>query len=405
MDATFSKWAIVRLEEACSLITDGTHQTPTYIDDGVAFLSAKNVTSGVIDWENIKRIPFSLHEELHKRVRPQRGDVLLAKNGTTGVAALVDRNCVFDIYVSLALLRPKAEVLPEYLCRVVNSPITKRQFDDGLKGIGVPNLHLKEIPAAKVPLPPLPEQRRIAAILDKAEELRAKRRAALGQLNTLTQAIFLELFGDPMINPQGWKTRTLGDLATKITDGTHKTPIYKQSGVEFLSAKDLKEGGIQWGSGKFISEEEHQELIRRCNPELGDILLAKSGSLGHVAIIDRSHQFSLFESLCLIKHDRELIDGQFLVGMLRSPSMLAHLLEKNKGVAIKHLHLVDVRNLRIPLPPIESQRNFAQRVGKVEKLKTAHRASLAELDRRKLAQHSSPPSPRYASSTRCRSIR
>lgn len=84
----------IKLDDLCEIITDGTHQTPTYADKGVIFLSAKNVTSEVIDWENIKYIPDSLHNELKKRVSPQKGDILLAKNGTTGVAAIVDRDCV-----------------------------------------------------------------------------------------------------------------------------------------------------------------------------------------------------------------------------------------------------------------------------------------------------------------------
>lgn len=141
------------LDELCELITDGTHQTPTYADSGVTFLSAKNVTSGKIDWSNVKYIPEWLHMELHRRLAPQMDDILLAKNGTTGVAAIVDRDCVFDIYVSLALLRPKNGVLPTYLHAAINSPYCKRKLSSSLKGIGVPNLHLKEIRATKVPFP------------------------------------------------------------------------------------------------------------------------------------------------------------------------------------------------------------------------------------------------------------
>ena len=269
-----------------------------------------------------------------------------------------------------------------YLRQVLVGDPFHAEFMNTVAGVGGSLVRARpsHVAKIKIPLPPLAEQRRIAEVLDRAEALRAKRRAALAQLDALTQSLFLDLFGDPMTNPKGWKTCLLEEVAKKITDGTHKTPAYKDSGIEFLSAKDLKEGGIAWGTEKFISEGEHRELVRRCNPELGDILLAKSGSLGNVAIIDRSHEFSLFESLCLIKHDRERIEGQFLTGLLRAPSMLAHLLGKNKGVAIKHLHLVDVRNLSIPQPPLALQREFTRRVTAVESLKTAQRAALAELD-------------------------
>ncbi len=138
-------WITSSLKDVCEKITDGTHQTPTYFDDGVIFLSSKNVTSGKIDWDKVKYIDNKQHIEMSKRVSPKVGDVLLAKNGTTGVAAIVDRDVVFDIYVSLALLRAKEQILPKFLLYFVNSPVAKNQFNSRLKGIGVPNLHLQEI--------------------------------------------------------------------------------------------------------------------------------------------------------------------------------------------------------------------------------------------------------------------
>ena len=138
-------WVEKRLQDVCEKITDGTHQTPTYFDDGVIFLSSRNVTSGRIDWDNIRYIDTKQHLEMHRRVAPRGDDILLAKNGTTGVAAIVDRDVVFDIYVSLALLRSCGEVRPRFLLYFINSPVAKHQFNKRLKGVGVPNLHLQEI--------------------------------------------------------------------------------------------------------------------------------------------------------------------------------------------------------------------------------------------------------------------
>ena len=138
-------WVTSTLKDECFKITDGTHQTPKYFQSGYIFLSSKNVTSRKIDWDDVKFIDENQHLLMHKRVAPQVGDILLAKNGTTGVAAMVDRDVIFDIYVSLALLRSKGNVTPEYLLTYVNSPIAKEQFDKRLIGMGVPNLHLGEI--------------------------------------------------------------------------------------------------------------------------------------------------------------------------------------------------------------------------------------------------------------------
>jgi type I restriction enzyme S subunit len=146
-------------------ITDGTHHKPVYTSSGYKFLSAKNVTKKIIDWTAIKYVDEKQHKELSKRVKPQRNDILLAKNGTTGVAAINDTDEEFDIYVSLALLRPSKLIDPYYLLYVINSELVKSQFNDRLKGVGVPNLHLKEIKEVTIPLPDMKTQKSIVSIM------------------------------------------------------------------------------------------------------------------------------------------------------------------------------------------------------------------------------------------------
>ena len=188
---------IKTLQEVCEQIKDGTHQTPEYTEDkekGFKFLSSKDVTSGKIDWSNIKYVPESLHNELYARIAPKRGDVLLAKNGTTGVAALVDCDEVFDIYVSLALLRP-ISVDSIYLWAAVNSVETKHQFDESLKGIGVPNLHLGEIKKAKILVPPFEKQREFGAFIQQVDKSKVAVQKALDETQLLFDSLMQEYFG------------------------------------------------------------------------------------------------------------------------------------------------------------------------------------------------------------------
>ena len=160
-------WAWSRLQSITSILTDGTHKTPTYSEKGYTFLSSKNVTSGKIDWNNIMYIPETLHQELYTRLAPKIGDILLAKNGTTGVAAIVDREEVFDIYVSLALIRVVENIVdPTYVLRAIGSSYIQDYFNGSLKGIGVPNLHLEHIRKALIPIPPYAEQDRIISRAD-----------------------------------------------------------------------------------------------------------------------------------------------------------------------------------------------------------------------------------------------
>jgi len=186
---TGSDWLNRRLKDVCEKITDGTHQTPTYFDEGVVFLSSKNVKARTIDWENVKYIDTKQHHEMHKRVAPRLNDILLAKNGTTGVAALVDRDVTFDIYVSLALLRPLDVILPSLLLYFINSPVAKSQFNRRLKGTGVPNLHLEEIREVELSFPKsISEQQAVVGKLDEiASEITRLESVYQQKLDALTE--------------------------------------------------------------------------------------------------------------------------------------------------------------------------------------------------------------------------
>ena len=198
VDNNTKNFMVKCLNEVFQLITDGTHQTPQYTDDilhGFKFLSAKDVVSGVIDWTRIKYIPESLHNELYKRLAPRRGDILLCKNGTTGICALVETDEVFDIYVSLALLRTEKEYNKKYLVYAINNPSTKSQFDDSLKGVGVPNLHLGEIKKTKILVPPIELQSSFAKKIESIESQKESINRSLAESQKLFDYTMDNYFG------------------------------------------------------------------------------------------------------------------------------------------------------------------------------------------------------------------
>ena len=168
---------VLSIEEVCTLIKDGTHQTPIYTEDkqnGFKFLSSKDVMTQRICWDEIKYIPAKLHEKLYAAIQPKRNDILMSKNGVNyGVAAVNDTNEIFDIYVSLALLRPKTnKVNPMYLRCAINNPDTKHQFDASIKGVGVPNLHLGEIKKTKILVPPMEMQNTFVEFITQVDKLK-----------------------------------------------------------------------------------------------------------------------------------------------------------------------------------------------------------------------------------------
>ncbi len=161
--------------------------------------------------------------------------------------------------------------------------------------------------------------------------------------------------------PDSWKECRVGDLALQVTDGTHKTPTYVDEGVRFVSAKDIGGGELSFNDCKYISENEHKELVKRCNPEYGDILVSKSGSIGTVVLVDDHDEFSLFESLALIKFSHPFLDKEYFQLALQNACNVmtdTHI----RGVAVKHLHLNVLRGMKIPLPPKNEQTRIVDRV-------------------------------------------
>ena len=169
----------------------------------------------------------------------------------------------------------------------------------------------------------------------------------------------------PFDVPENWKWVTLGSILNKLTDGTHKTPKYTTDGIKFVSVKDMSNGVLSLENTKFISEEEHQELYARCNPEKGDILLSKVGTTGVPAIVNTTEQFSLFVSVALLKFDRECIDLKFLYYVLMSPLVQTQATENTRGVGNKNWVLDAIANTMVVLPPLAEQKRI---VIKVEEL-------------------------------------
>jgi type I restriction enzyme S subunit len=145
---------------------------------------------------------------------------------------------------------------------------------------------MRELRELEIPLPPLPEQRHIAAVLDQADTLRQKRRAALAKLDTL-----LHLFGDPVTNPGRLPVVALQVVCTRVTDGTHQPPKWVESGVPFLFVSNVVNGKLNFETKKFISLKTFYELNRRCPVEIGDILYTIVGSYGNAAMVETEHPF------------------------------------------------------------------------------------------------------------------
>lgn len=384
---------IQKLKDIClTEITDGTHQTPTYSEYGYIFLSSKNVTTQKIDWDNVMFIPEKLHEELYKRVAPQIDDILLAKNGTTGVAAIVDRDIVFDIYVSLALIRPNTEiVMPRYLLYAINNPVVKGYFDSSLKGIGVPNLHLKNIRETPIKIYDLETQKAIVEKLDKVCELISLRKQQLAKLDELVKARFVEMFGDPADNVNNLPASPMTAIC-QIIDGDRGKNYPKQEEFSdsgfclFLNAKNVTAQGFSFENCTYITEEK-DALLRNGKLCRGDVVLTTRGTIGNLAFYDTSVPYEnirINSGMVILRMNKQVVSEIFFIEQFKMQldSIKSRIAS---GSAQPQLPISTMNKIEMILPPIELQNQFAAFVERVSQQKQTVQQSLEKLELMKKA--------------------
>jgi len=279
------------------------------------------------------------------------------------------------------VLRPRPCALHgDYLFHWLKTPAFVSEMTRRATGASYPAVSDRIIQESLIPLPPIPEQRRIAALLDRADTLRAKRRAAIAQLDALAQSIFLDMFGDPMTNPKGWPSAIVGDVLQSVSDGPHVSPKYSENGIPFLSTRHVRAGEIVWEDLKFISSEDAEVQWRKCKPTPGDILYTKGGTTGLAAVVTISEPFAVWVHVALLRPDASKIDASWLEAMLNSEYCYRQSQVLTHGIANRDLGLTRMVKIKMYLPPLERQRQFVSRKRGVEKLKQSYRCSLAQLD-------------------------
>lgn len=307
---------------------------------------------------------------LYSKLRPYLNKVVVADATGFATTELVPLRCKPDM------------VCPVYLAHYLRSPEFLQFANMVVAGAKMPRMVMSEFWKYEAPLPPLPEQRRIAAILDQADALRAKRREALAQLDRLRQSLFLDMFGDPNRNERGWRLVALETLCEAIWDIDHKMPKSVEEGMPFISAKDLVEyGEISFSDIKRISAEDFKHLSKKGLPSKGDIIYSRIGvNLGKARMVAVDFPFLASYSCCTIRPNERVVDRQYLCDLLDSPSLLKQAHRGIRGIAVPDLGMGEIRNFKIILPPLPLQQAYAKRIQAIEALKANHRAALAELD-------------------------
>ena len=356
-------WEWVPLGDVARLATGHTpdRSVPDYWNGGIPWISLTEIRD--LDGRLADRTELNVSREGIRHsssvVLPAR-TVCLSRTASIGFVTVMGTDMAtsqdFVNWVCGPLLDPF------YLMRAL---IASRQHVRSLSsGSTHKTLYMRVAERFRVLLPPIEEQRRIASILDKADELRAKRRAALAHLDSLTQSIFLDMFGD------GSGTVKLGDATAHVTKGTTPSSIglsTSSAGVPFLRAQDLLAGNVDGSKAtEFISLEVHSAL-GRSRILAGDVLLSIAGTIGRVGIAAQGvPEMNCNQAVALIRPSEELLP-RYLASWLATDAAQRQMGSSTVTATISNLSLGQIRSLRLPIPPIDLQRTFVRRSDVVER--------------------------------------
>lgn len=385
---SIARWSERPLASCGLLLTGGTpsRSEPSFWDGRVPWISAKSLKKfDVIDSD--ERLSG---EGANASTVVPPGSVLfvvrgmsLAKEfrvGVSGTAVAFNQD--------LRAIVPSEEIDGRFLARFLeaSSPAILHLVDEASHG--TKRLTSDRFENINVPVPPLLEQRRIAQILDKADALRATRRDALARLDTLTQAIFLDMFGDPLTNPKGFPIRTLVDFYVNQEEGTKCGPF----GTALKKGELVSDGVPVWNmdnidpSGRmalpfrmWITERKYRELESYAVAD-GDVIVSRAGTVGKMCVVSAGGVASIISTnLIRLRFGPDLLPLYFVSLMTYCKGRVGRLKTGADGV-FTHMNTGVLDTLRFPYPPLKLQRRFVEIVGSIEKQRFAQSTHLAGLE-------------------------
>ena len=233
------------------------------------------------------------------------------------------------------------------------------------RGAGIKHLNKKELFQMNINLIDKKEQKIVVKNLDMINNVIELKKKQLEELNTIIKSQFVEMFGN-----NKFENKKLGDVAIKITDGSHNPPKGVDERTEYvmLSSQNIIEDRINYNSARYLSREDFERENKRTYLEKGNVLLTIVGTIGRTAIIDNEKNITLQRSVAVIKPTGK-IKSEYLVASLKSDSTIKQLNKESKGVAQKGIYLNDLKKIIIPVPPIDLQNQFSEIVKQIDKQK------------------------------------
>lgn len=331
------------------------------------YITIKDIYNGQINiTDKTDKVDDDAIQIIKKRSRIKVGDILFVSIGRIGETAIVtDKDDTWDVNESVFVFTINRKIItPEYFCTLFQSDAVQKYLTGNSSGSTFKSIKMNQLEKMIFDLPPLGVQEDITAKLSTVKTICHLRTSELMHLDKLVKARFVEMFGGEK------NLMAMSDICSIITDGTHQPPKFKEDGIPFIFVSNITSDKLTYEAEKFIDQDTYNELVRRTPIEIGDVLLSTVGSYGHPAVVKSDKKFLFQRHIAYLKPKREIVDSDYLHGAILSPGAQRQIEQGVKGIAQKTLNLSEIKKMRIPIPNMDKQKEFAIFVAQVDKSKS-----------------------------------
>jgi len=366
-----------RLEEICIFIRNGLNIKNDKSKKGIPVTRIETISNGIID---INKTGYAnIFDDKYIDYYLRQDDILMSHINSLKHLGKVGY-CYYDMKIihGMNLLNIRVNpnnVYPKYLYYYFKSNNFKIKLNKISKqSVNQSSFSISDLKKIRIDIIDLKKQKLIASKLDKVVEVISIRKKQIEELNNLIKSQFVEMFEN-----NKFENKDLGDVAIKITDGSHNPPKGVDERTEYvmLSSQNIIEDKINYNNARYLSRKDFERENKRTYLEKGDVLLTIVGTIGRTAVIDNEKNITLQRSVAVIK-PIEKIKSEYLVASLKTDSAKNQLNKRSKGVAQKGIYLNDLKKIFISVPPITLQNEFSEIVKQIDKQKFEIEKSLKE---------------------------
>lgn len=369
----------IGLGEVCDIQGGYAFKSEIFSNNGIPIIRIGDINNDVVNINESICYPEEFWKK-NEQFRVLNSDILIAMSGAT-----VGKIGIFNLQ-NKALLNQrvgrirvnKENAIQDYVLRALKSDLIYSQIQKNASGCAQPNISTSQLQKLLIPLPSLPEQKRIADELDKAYSAIEKQKKQLALFDELIKSKFNEMFGNPVINDKGWDVKSLNEICD-VRDGTHDSPKYVSEGYPLITSKNVSSGFLDFSQVNLISKEDYDNINKRSKVDLGDILMPMIGTIGKPIIVNIKPFFAI-KNMALIKFSKTNIINIYIFSLLSSEFLKIKANDQMKGGTQKFMSLGTIRALKIPIPPLPLQQQFADFVNEVEETKLKMKESLTKTE-------------------------